>query len=192
MLLRMLTTQYGCVSLEDKRVLEVGCGSGTWLLEFIRWGARPENLWGIDLLPERIDVASYICPPGVNLQCGNGAELQMPDGFFDLVLQSTVFTSILAYELKKQVANEMLRVLKKQGLIIWYDFMVDNPRNPDVRGINKKEIKKLFPECRIELKKITLAPPLARLVASAFPLSYHALSAIKLLCTHYLALIEKL
>src|SRR6266849_2483898 len=44
--------RHGYLPLAGKAVLEVGCGSGTWLRDFIRWGARPEDLTGIDLLPE--------------------------------------------------------------------------------------------------------------------------------------------
>ena len=35
--------------LDDLRVADIGCGNGTWLLEFAQWGARPRNLAGIDL-----------------------------------------------------------------------------------------------------------------------------------------------
>ena len=36
--------------------------------------------------------------------------------------------------MKQAVAEEMLRVLKPQGLILWYDYHVNNPWNKDVRG----------------------------------------------------------
>ncbi len=39
----------GIDSLATKTILEIGCGSGFWLREFIKFGARPENLTGIDL-----------------------------------------------------------------------------------------------------------------------------------------------
>jgi len=40
-----------------------------------------------------------------------------------------------------------------------------NPENPDVKGVNKREIYELFPNCDIYLKRITLAPLLARAIA---------------------------
>src|SRR5437867_12293533 len=59
--------------------------------------------------------------------CGNAAQLAFPEATFDLVCQSMVFTSILDHGMKQQIAAEMLRVVKIEGLILWYDFHVNNP-----------------------------------------------------------------
>jgi len=178
--------------LESARILEIGCGTGFWLREFIRWGARPENIFGIDLLPERIASAQSLCPSAVTLSCQSATDLHNLPCSFDLVLQSTVFTSILEPQMKRRIASEMLRVLSPGGLIVWYDFHMSNPANPDVCGIKKGEINELFPGCRIQLERITLAPPLGRLIARTSPSLYRAAAAIKLLCTHYLGLIQKI
>jgi ubiquinone/menaquinone biosynthesis C-methylase UbiE len=175
----------------EKLILEVGCGTGAWLREFVKWGALPEHLVGIDLLPERIEKARKLCPHGVRLECANAARLAFPDDFFDLVLQSTVFTSILDRSLRHAVAAEMLRVLKPNGLILWYDFHWNNPGNPDVRGIQREEIRELFSGYHVRLHRVTLAPPIGRFVARYSPLLYMLLSQTKILCTHYLALIRK-
>jgi len=177
--------------LEEKKILEVGCGAGQWIRDLIRWGARPENLTGVDLLPDSIAEARLLCPAGVTLRCASAAELDSPDREFDLVLQSTVFTSILDDGLKRRIAAEMLRVLKRDGMILWYDFLVNNPRNPDVRGVKKSEIGGLFAGCRIRLERITLAPPIARRLARwAWPLCC-LLEKVPFLCTHYLGAIRK-
>jgi len=175
----------------EKLVLEVGCGTGEWLREFIKWGVLPDNLVGIDLLPERIEEARRLCPHGVRLECGNAATLVFPSSVFDVVLQSTVFTSILDSSLRQAVAAEMLRVLKPNGFILWYDFYLDNPNNPDVRGIRKQEIRDLFADCHIRFHRLTLAPPIGRVVGRYSSLLYILLSRTKILCTHYLALIKK-
>jgi ubiquinone/menaquinone biosynthesis C-methylase UbiE len=189
-LLSMLS-RHGVGSLEGKKFLEIGCGMGYWLRAFLQWGALPENVFGIDLLPERIDRARKLCPSGVQLDCGNATALAFPEASFDLVLQSTVFTSILEPEMRQRIASEMLRVLKPGGVALWYDFFVDNPRNPDVRGVRRSEIHKLFPRCQIYLRRITLAPPIGRLVGHYSSFIYMLLSSTKILCTHYLGLIKK-
>ena len=35
----------GVTSLEDKRIIDVGCGMGRELINLIRYGVRPENLF---------------------------------------------------------------------------------------------------------------------------------------------------
>jgi ubiquinone/menaquinone biosynthesis C-methylase UbiE len=184
--------RHGMESLQSKKILEIGCGNGHWLREFIKWGASPENLTGIDLLAERLAQARRISPAGLTLICGNAAQLEFADSHFDILLQATVFTSIRDLPVKRKVAAEMLRVLKPQGLLLWYDFHMNNPRNPDVHGIKRGEItNQLFPSCRIALERITLAPPLVRRLAPYTWLGCHVLSAIPWLCTHYLGTIRK-
>lgn len=182
----------GMASLASINILEVGCGNGHWLREFIKWGARPENLTGVDLLPERITQARLFSPRGLRLSEGNAAQLDFPDGSFDIVFQATMFTSILDDDLKQSVAAEMVRVLKPDGVVLWYDFRIDNPRNPDVRGIERVEIERLFPNCRVRLDLITLAPPLLRTVARWSWLASYLLSLVPWTCSHYLGTIRKL
>ena len=186
-----LLQQHGNEDLKSKNLLEIGCGGGHWLREFIKWGALPENVVGIDLLEDRVAEARRLCPSGVKIQCGSAAKLEFLDESFDLVLQSTVFTSILDSSLKQQVASEMMRVVKREGLILWYDYHVNNPRNSDVRGVKRREIYQLFPGCRIMLKRITLLPPLTRLLVPYSYLACYLLGKLPPLCTHYLGVIEK-
>jgi hypothetical protein len=85
----------------------------------------------------------------------------------------------------------MLRVLKPDGVVVWYDFLFDNPRNANVRGVNAGEIRRLFAGCRLDLRRITLAPPLARRIV---PLSWSLarfLEHLRILNTHYLSVIRK-
>jgi ubiquinone/menaquinone biosynthesis C-methylase UbiE len=178
-------------NLASKKILELGCGAGEWLRDFVKWGARPENMTGIDLLKERVSKARRLCPPAVQIECASGADLPFSDATFDLVLQSTVFTSILDPELKRRVAAEMMRVVKVDGFILWYDYHVNNPWNPDVRGVKRREITRLFPSYQIELQRTTLLPPLARLVAPYSYLACYILGKLPLLCTHYLGVIRK-
>ena len=183
--------QHGRDPLAGNRFLEVGCGSGHWLREFIKWGVSPADVTGIDLRPDAIAIASRLCPPGVTLQCSSGSALNFQDESFDLVLQSMVFTSVLDERMRQQMAREMIRVVKKSGLMIWYDFFVDNPWNPDVRGVRKAEIKRLFPGCHIELERVSLALPLTKMLAPWSWMTCHLLSRMRFLNTHYLGLIQK-
>jgi len=190
-LLELLSMFGFATFVQTARILEIGCGSGFWLREFVRWGAQPENIFGIDLLPERVATAKRLCPAGVTIKCQSASNLQGLPAPFDLILQSTVFTSILSREMKMQVASEMLSALDNKGAILWYDFHMNNPTNADVRGIKRNEIEELFRGCSVHLQKITLAPPIGRSLARVSPKLYGLASAIKPLCSHYLAIIRK-
>jgi SAM-dependent methyltransferase len=183
--------RYGFSNLESRRILEVGCGTGQWLRDFLKWGARPENMTGIDLLSDRVSKAQQLCSPRMRIERANAAHLPFSDARFDLVLQSTVFTSILNSDLKRRIAAEMIRVAKSDGIILWYDYHVSNPRNSDVRGVKRREIYDLFPGCRINLKRITLAPPLCRLLAPYSYLMCCLLEKLPPLRSHYLGVIRK-
>lgn len=185
-----LLRRHGFAHLGDKRILEIGCGEGFWINEFIKWGAQAEHLTAVDLIPEHLAVTRSRINEKVALRCANAAALDFPADTFDLVLQATVFTSILDTGVKARVAGEMLRVVKPQGLILWYDYHLDNPANPDVRGVKKAEIHRLFPGCAIELARLTLAPPLARRLAPYSFLLCYLLEKIPFLCTHYLGAIR--
>lgn len=178
-------------SLRDAKLLEIGCGSGYWLRQFVQWGGKPHNLVGVDLLADRIAVARELCPSDIRLECRDASSLGFRDSTFDIVFQSTVFSSILDTAMKATVAREMLRVLHPDGFVLWYDFFVNNPRNRDVRGIRKKELPQLFPNCSIKCERITLAPPLGRPLSRISALAYNLASALRFTCTHYLAVIKK-
>lgn len=109
---------HGFLPLDTKHILEIGCGTGYWLRDFIEWGARPQNINGIDFLSERIDIAKQLYPEGVHIECGSGTKVGFSDGCFDLVLQSTVFSSILDFSTRQQIASEMLWVVKAGGAIL--------------------------------------------------------------------------
>lgn len=176
--------------LRDRRMVDIGCGTGSWLTEFVQWGALPENLGGIDLIPERLELARKRLP-AADLHLGNASELPWEDESCDIVTQFVVFTSIRDVALRRAIAKEMLRILKPGGSVLWFDFRVDNPRNSAVRGVRKQEVISLFPGCQVELNPALLAPPLCRSIAGgAWPLG-EMLHTLPFLCTHYAGLIRK-
>jgi len=178
----------GVNDLKGHRILDVGCGDGLQLLRFLLMGASPENLHGIDLLPDRVAAARRLHPM-LNVVEGNATALPWPDASFDLVTQFTTFSSILKPERRRMVANEIIRVLSPGGHIVWYDFWL-NPKNADTHGIRPAEVKSLFPRFAGKFHRLTLAPPLARVVAGRSEAAAAILQALPLLQSHCLAVLS--
>jgi SAM-dependent methyltransferase len=186
-----LFARLGWAEVASRRLVEVGCGAGGNLLECLRLGFAPEHLTGIELLPERYQAARRVLPAGVTLLQGDAAAAALPEASAHVVLQSTVFSSLLDDAFQQQLAAAMWRWLLPGGGVLWYDFTLNNPRNRDVRGVPLARVRELFPQGRVQFQRVTLAPPLARAVCRVHPSLYRALNLLPPLRTHVLAWIEK-
>ena len=189
-----LFVSLGWLDLASLRLLEVGCGTGGNLLELLRFGFRPEHLQGIELLTASAERAQSVLPVSLRITCGDAAGTDVaPVAALsqDIVYQSTVFSSLLGDAFQQRLADAMWRWVRPGGGILWYDFTVNNPRNPDVRGVPVSRIRQLFPEARLRLRRLTLAPPIARAVTRLHPRLYTVCNTCSWLRTHVLAWVEK-
>lgn len=185
--LTALLRRHGHADLSRTTLLEVGSGGGGNLLELLWLGFEPANLCGIELLEARHATARERLPAALRLFQGDA--LQVDPGSAvpcDLVLASTVFSSILDDDVQQRLAGRIWSWLKPGGAVVWYDFAVDNPRNRDVRGVAAARLRALFPHARAEVHRVTLAPPLARATAR-WPALHGALQSVPFLRTHRLA-----
>jgi SAM-dependent methyltransferase len=183
-----LLRRNGFLPLEDRKILDVGCGSGRLLVRLLLLGARAENLAGVDLLEHEVEKARALAPH-IDFRVVDATGLPFDDASFDLVSTFLIFSSMRADETRQAAAAEIRRVLRPGGGILWYDFWV-NPRNPEVHALGMKDIEALFPGAEIDAKRVTLAPPVARRVARVSWLGASLLDALPFLRTHWLALIR--
>jgi SAM-dependent methyltransferase len=189
-LLRLFLAR-GWHDLSQRRLVEVGCGSGSNLLEFLRFGFLPEHLTGLELLPERHAQARALLPERLALHLGDATRAPVADGSVDLVFQGTVFSSLLDDAFQQRLADAMWRWVKPGGAVLWYDFTFDNPHNPDVRGVPLRRVRALFPRATLQAQRLTLAPPIARRVCAVHPALYTLCNALPLLRTHRLVWLGK-
>jgi ubiquinone/menaquinone biosynthesis C-methylase UbiE len=175
--------------VKEVKLLEVGCGAGQWMTEFQVFGMQSGNFAGIELDERRTEIARAKIPEA-DIRCGNAVELPWTDNSFDIVFQSTVFTSVLDDDTKSSIASEMKRVCREDGFILWYDFIYNNPKNSNVKGIGIAEVKKLFSPWNCTFERVTLAPPISRRLV---PLSWLAAEVTETFCpflrTHIVAVI---
>jgi ubiquinone/menaquinone biosynthesis C-methylase UbiE len=179
------------IDLAKLNILDVGCGDGEWLRTLMAWGATPERLHGIDLLPDRISAAKKFSPM-IDFKVSSGYSIHFSDAAMELVSAHTVFSSILDASARAALANEMNRVLAPGCCIMIYDFRISDPRNADTRGICKAEIKRIFPGFELNARSLTLAPPIGRRITPWSPfLAYIIESLCPFLRTHVLFFLRK-
>jgi ubiquinone/menaquinone biosynthesis C-methylase UbiE len=178
----------GFEHFSNRTILEVGCGSGGVLKEYLGYGVQPGSLFGIDILPHRLSEARRKLPHSP-LSVADGQSLPCASRSFDLVLQFTAFSSVLDSDVRMNMAKEMLRVVKQNGMILWYDFWI-NPTNKQTRGIRPAEICELFSNSKYEFHRITLAPPIAKKVVPISWMFALFLESLKIFNSHYLVTIR--
>lgn len=172
-------------NLTGKTVFEIGAGHGGNVEMLKNSGFSPDCIFLNELLPERI-VHIKKHHPSLKLYEGNIFDLHVAEKF-DCIYQSTVFTSILNEGDRKRLAQIMWDLLNPGGIILWYDFIYNSPKNKSVKKVSVPEIKALFPHAKsFEVQKVTLAPPIGRRVGKLYNLFN-----IPVLRTHVLAAMQK-
>jgi SAM-dependent methyltransferase len=177
--------------LTDRSLLEVGCGSGNNLLLFLRLGIEPERLVGNELLEQRASEAQRRVPAATRILCGDALQTDFGSATFDIVYQSLVFSSILDARFQQELAQRMWEAVRPGGGVLWYDFTYDNPRNPDVAGVPIARVRQLFPQARLACRRVTLAPPLSRVVTRWHAALYPVFNSIPWLRTHVVCWLGK-
>jgi ubiquinone/menaquinone biosynthesis C-methylase UbiE len=172
------------------RILDVGCGTGHVLGEFIEWGTMPSNLVGVDVVPERM-ARPLANGDSAHFVEADAAELPFASAAFNLVLAFTLFSSVLDRQMEAAIVREIDRVLVPRGAVLWYDYRISYPLNRHTRGMSRQRINQLFPAYHKELRSVTLVPQLARRLGRVTRAMYPKLSAVPLFRTHYVGLLRK-
>ena len=178
------------VDLGPARVLDVGCGAAGEFANYLRWGAPLQGLFGVELMLARAQAAQRVW--GDRVANASGAALPFADASFDVVSQNVVFSSIVDDTLRQQVAQEMLRVLRPGGWLLWYDAARTRNRDPHFRDVPAAELRALFPAVPLKLQALTTHLGLLRRVHRVLGArGMAALEITGLFKTHLLALGRK-
>jgi SAM-dependent methyltransferase len=160
---------------DTARVLDVGCGNGASLLQFLRFGFKPSNLVGIDTSDERIAHASASLP-GVDFRKESADALPFGDGEFDLVFESTMLGTLESQSLLESIAMEMVRVTKTGGYVMLADWRYSREGSGVKTAITPAIIAKLFSAGTstrvVARERGALLPPLGRRLSRIAPSLY--------------------
>lgn len=125
---QLLTASMGGVLAEQpdparlRRVLDVGCGSGGWLIEVAQTYPSIELLIGVDLSPKMIGYARALArsrqvEDRVQFQVMDALRmLEFPDDYFDLVNERTAAGYLRTWDWPK-LLQECWRVLRRNGVM---------------------------------------------------------------------------
>ena len=159
----------------DSVIVDIGCGYCSDLINLVNLGFNQENLFGVDINKSNIDFGKKNYPI-LNLSCQDASKLNFQSDFFDLTFESTLFVQLTCEDLSQRIANEMIRITKKNGYLIIFDWRYGKLNNPKFSACNKKRIKKIFKVNQstklISIQKGMLIPPIGRFLSSKFNPSY--------------------
>jgi len=95
------------------KILDIGCRSGELLEQLKRTGKNAEDLYGIDICKDAVDVG--IKERGLsNLIVGDMHKTEYENDFFDIIVASHVLEH--SYDIKA-LRDEIFRIVKKDGKI---------------------------------------------------------------------------
>jgi ubiquinone/menaquinone biosynthesis C-methylase UbiE len=129
--------------------------------------------------------------PQAELIEANAEELPFPESVFDLVGLFTVLSSIGAPDVRRNIANEAIRVLRPGGAVLWYDMRVANPWNRHVQPVSRAALERLFPGFALAVVPMTLVPQVARRLGPLTSVLLPLLHALPFLRTHWLGILRK-
>lgn len=163
------------IDKSSARILDVGCGSGAGLLQFIRLGFNPSNLVGIDSDASRIEEGKLFLP-GIDLRVADATSIPFEDGSFDLVFESTMLGTLESQSLLASIASEMIRVTRNGGHIMLADWRYSRQGSGVKTAISSAKIADLFDVGSttevVRKERGALVPPVGRRLSRVAPSLY--------------------
>ena len=120
----------GFIDKKDKKILDLGCGSGRNFPSIINSGFNGE-LYGVDFSSEMLKFSKDNAKKlkiKINLLKSDASKLEFKDEFFDKIICIAVLHCIKSKEKRDNTIKEMYRVLKSKGKLLITTWNKDSER----------------------------------------------------------------
>lgn len=124
-------------SIQNKIVLDLGCGTGKFMQKFYRDTIK---YYGLDLSEKQLETAkNKVKGENVEFICCSAENIPLPNNSIDVIISTWVLGTILEVNRRNKAIEEMKRVLKKDGVIflvendIGGEFEIIRNRYPDIK-----------------------------------------------------------
>ena len=181
-----LLRRHGIDALGGLDIIEIGCGTGSLVRTLVHYGADPSLVEAVDMSSAR---ATATHQHHQRVAQADASALPYADASFDLALAFTSFSAMSEDKTRFSAASESMRVLRLGGIAVLYDFRI-NPTNRHARPVREQQLREWFSGHRLEIERVTLAPPIVRALGGV-PALCRPLERIPWLRTHLLAAVAK-
>ncbi len=160
------------VDVQNKQVIDIGCGGGIYTKELALMGAK--IVVGLDFSKEILQAAKENCKgfPNISFIHGDAHNIPYPNETFDLIISRAVIHHLQDIPI---FIREASRILKKDGILILQDRTIEDctiPGSPDhIRGYFFSVFPKLIEiESKRRPKTTTIQQELQQYSLQAFPI----------------------
>ncbi len=169
----------------SQKIVELGSGTGAVIADLNDSTEGKSFVFGLDVVPERARMASQA---GAVTVVSDATCCALQDRCVDVVVNCVAMSSI-APQLWPSVANEIHRILKPGGMVLWHDLRVPNPWNHHVKPLSRHTLATLFPNFTIVVRSATVLPQLSRRLPQ-IDRWYPALVRTRVFNTHLLGVLR--
>jgi len=171
-----------------KDVLEIGCGNG-YTLNLLKQKFPDYNFNGLDFSEDLLKIAVNRKLDNVSFCQGDARNLQFNDGSFDVIFTERCIINLLTWEEQQQALNEMHRILRKGGYILFMESFTDGYENLNKARTELGLDAIAMPHHNLYFNKETFEPFVLKTFKILNPLELGAANEIMLnrnfLSTHY-------